>query len=159
MDVTYLDNAGESKRVIMGCYGIGVERLMASIVERCHDDSGIMFPVTVAPFHIIISPLGNQPGILESAERLYSTLGAEYEVLFDDRDESPGVKLKDADLIGIPIRVVVSRKLQKTGDVEIKVRNTGQVIICPAKDVRGTIETILKDLQPAMESLPYMPER
>jgi prolyl-tRNA synthetase len=158
MDVTYLDNSGEQKRVIMGCYGIGVERLMASIVERWHDDSGIRFPVTVAPFHIIISALGNQPEILESAQRIYSNLSAEYEVLFDDRDESPGVKLKDADLIGIPLRIVVSRKLQKTGDVEIKVRNTGQVIICPEKDLRGTIEATLKDLQPTMESLPYMPE-
>jgi prolyl-tRNA synthetase len=158
MDVTYLDRSGEQNRVVMGCYGIGVERLLASIVERWHDDSGIQFPFTVTPFHIIISALGRKPEILEMAERIYSSLSASYEVLYDDRDESAGVKLKDADLIGIPVRIVVSRNHQKTGDVEIKVRQTGQVRICPEKDLQGAIETIVKDLQPSLEALPYMPE-
>ena len=137
MDVTYLDNSGEQKRLVMGCYGIGVERLMASVVEQWHDDSGIQFPFTVAPFHIVISPLGKKPQILEMAERIYSDLRAAYEVLYDDRDESAGVKLKDADLVGIPVRIVVSQKLEKTGDVEIKIRQTGEVRICPKKTSCG----------------------
>ena len=158
MDVTYLDRSGAQSRVVMGCYGIGVERLMASVVERCHDDSGIQFPFTVAPFHIIISPLGKKPEILEMAERIYSNLSAAYEVLLDDRDDSAGVKLKDADLIGAPIRIVVSQKHQKTGDVEMKIRRTGEVRICPEKELPEIIETIVKDLQPSLEGLPYMPE-
>jgi prolyl-tRNA synthetase len=158
MDVTYLDSSGEQKRLVMGCYGIGVERLMASVVEQWHDDSGIQFPFTVAPFHIVISPLGKKPQILEMAERIYSELSAAYEVLYDDRDESAGVKLKDADLIGIPVRIVVSQKLEKTGDVEIKIRKTGEVRICPEKDLLRTLEAIVKDLQPSLEGLPNMPE-
>jgi prolyl-tRNA synthetase len=158
MDVTYLGKSGEQNRVVMGCYGIGIERLLASIVERWHDDSGIQFPFTIAPFHIVISALGKKPEILETAERIYSELGATYEILYDERDESAGVKLKDADLIGIPIRIVVSQKLQKTGDVEIKIRQTGEVRICPEKDLRRTIEAIVKDLQPSLEGLPYMSE-
>lgn len=158
MDVAYLDNSGEPNRVVMGCYGIGVERVMASVVEKWHDDSGMQFPITVAPFHIIISRLGDTPEIVEMAERIYAGLNAHYEVLFDDRDESAGVKLKDADLIGIPIRIVVSRKLQKTGDLEIKIRQTGEVKVCPEKDLHGTLEAIIKALQPSLEDLPYMPE-
>ena len=158
MDVTYLDSSGEPNLVVMGCYGIGVERLMASVIERWHDDSGMQFPFTVAPFHIVISQLGKKPEIMEMAERIYSNLSASYEVLYDDRDESAGVKLKDADLIGIPVRIVVSQKLQKTGDVEIKIRQTGEVRICPEKDLQATLEAIVNDLQPSLEDLPYMPE-
>ncbi len=158
MDVTYLGSSGEQNRVVMGCYGIGVERLMASVVERWHDDSGIQFPFAIAPFHIVVSALGKKPEILEMAERIYSELGAAYEVLYDDRDESAGVKLKDADLIGVPVRIVVSQKLQKTGEVEIKIRQTAEVRICPVKDLQPTIEAILKDLQPSLKGLPYMPE-
>jgi len=158
MDVTYLDGSGEQNRVVMGCYGIGVERLMASVVEKWHDDAGIQFPISVAPFHIIISPLGKKPELIEMAERVYSSLEGRYEVLFDDRDESAGVKLKDADLIGIPLRIVVSQKLQKTGEVEIKVRQTGQIKFCPEKDLPRTLETIADSLQPTVEALPYMPE-
>jgi prolyl-tRNA synthetase len=157
MDVTYLDSSGVQKRVVMGCYGIGVERLMASVVEEWHDDSGIRFPFTVAPFQIVISPLGKKPQILEMAERIYSGLSDAYDVLYDDRDESAGVKLKDADLIGIPVRIVVSQKLEKTGDVEIKIRQTGEVRICPEKDLQRTLEAIVKDLQPSLEGLPTMP--
>jgi len=158
MDVTYLDSSGEPKRVVMGCYGIGIERLMASVVEKWHDDSGIQFPYTVAPFHIVISQLGKKPEIQETAERIYTDLSGPYEVLYDDRDDSPGVKLKDADLTGIPIRIVVSQKLQKTGEVEIKVRQTGEVKICPERDLKGTLEAIVRDLQPSLEDLPYMQE-
>ncbi|HYA39838.1 MAG TPA: proline--tRNA ligase [Syntrophobacteraceae bacterium] len=158
MDVTYLDRSGAPTRVVMGCYGIGVERLMASVIEKWHDDSGMQFPITVAPFHIIITQLGKNPEIAEMAQRIYAKLSASYEVLWDDRDESPGVKLKDADLIGVPLRIVVSRKLQKTAEVELKIRQTGEVRTCPEKQIEGTLEAIVRDLHPSLEGLPYMPE-
>jgi prolyl-tRNA synthetase len=158
MDVTFLDSSGEPNRVVMGCYGIGVERLMASVIEKWHDDSGMQFPLTIAPFQIIISPLGKKPEVVEMAERIYRNLSASYEVLFDDRDESPGVKLKDADLIGIPLRIVVSQKHQKNEQVELKVRQTGEVKICLEQELEETLKAIVGDLQPSLDDLPYMPE-
>lgn len=158
MDVNYLDNSGEQHRVIMGCYGIGVERLMASVVERWHDDSGMQFPIGLAPFQVLVCPLGKKTEVVETAERIYAMLKDSREVLIDDRDESPGVKLKDADLIGIPVRIVVSQKLSKTGDVEIKVRQTGEVRICAEKDLQSNLTEIFESLQPSLDRLPYMPE-
>ena len=158
MDVTYLDASGTPQRVVMGCYGIGVERLTASVCEEWHDDSGLIFPVSVAPFHVILTPLGRKPDVLEVAEKLYTSLGRRFEVLLDDRDESPGVKLKDADLLGIPVRVVLSQKLQKTGEAEIKVRKTGQVLLCAQQDLEANLEKILRELQPSLDALPYIPE-
>ncbi|NTV43330.1 MAG: proline--tRNA ligase, partial [Syntrophobacteraceae bacterium] len=158
MDVTFLDATGEQRRVVMGCYGIGVERLMASVVERWHDEAGMVFPITIAPFHVVIASLGKKPEILDAAEKLYSALGSRYEVLFDDRDESPGVKLKDADLLGIPIRVVVSQKLLKNNEVEVKVRKTGEVVICPQDELSTVLERIVHELEPSLDGLPYMGE-
>jgi prolyl-tRNA synthetase len=158
MDVTYLDPAGEQKRVIMGCYGIGVERLMASVVERWHDDSGMILPITIAPFQVVLVAIGKNPEVLDAAEKLYKLLSSRYEVLYDDRDESAGVKLKDADLLGFPIRVVVSQKLIKGNNVEVKVRRTGEVLIRPQADLEETLERIADSLQPSLEGLPYMAE-
>lgn len=142
----------------MGCYGIGVERLMASAVEQWHDEGGMSFPYSIAPFQVILCSLGRKPEILEAAEALYERLGAHYDTIYDDRDESPGVKLKDADLLGVPIRVVVSQKLLQKGEVEIKVRRTGVVIVCPRDELLETLERIVADLQPSFEGLPFMPE-
>jgi prolyl-tRNA synthetase len=158
MNVTYLDSSGEPNRVVMGCYGIGVERLMASVIEKWHDDSGMQFPLAVAPFQIIISQLGKKPEVVETAERIYSKLKTSYEVLFDDRDDSPGVKLKDADLIGIPLRIVVSQKLQKSEEVELKIRQTGKVLVCSERELETTLKAIVSNLQSSLENLPYMPE-
>ena len=158
MDVTYLDPTGEQKRVIMGCYGIGVERLMASVVERWHDDSGMIFPITIAPFQIVVVAIGKSPEVLGAAEGLYERLKSRYEVLYDDRDESAGVKLKDADLLGFPIRVVVSQKLLKADNLEIKVRKTGEVIISPQDLLDETLSQLAAKLQPSLEGLPYMEE-
>lgn len=156
LDVTYLDAAGEQQRVIMGTYGIGVERLMASVIERWHDEGGMIFPPEIAPFHVILCALGKKPEVVEAADRLYKQLGARYEVLYDDRDESAGVKFKDADLLGIPVRVVVSQKLVKTGQVEVKVRKTGEVIVCSEADLEPTLSRIMADLAPSFEGLPFM---
>ncbi|NLI83419.1 MAG: proline--tRNA ligase [Deltaproteobacteria bacterium] len=158
MDVTFLDAAGEQKRVVMGCYGIGVERLMASVAEQWHDEAGLVFPPTVAPFQIILSSLGRKQEVVEAADRLYSRLGSSFEVLYDDRDESPGVKLKDADLLGIPIRLVVSQKLQKDEQVEIKVRQTGEIVICRQTELEEKLNQALAALQPMTDDLPCMLE-
>jgi prolyl-tRNA synthetase len=158
MDVTYLDNTGEQKRVVMGCYGIGVERLMASAVERFHDEAGMIFPIEIAPFKILLAALGQKEDVLNKAEALYRRLGSRYEVLYDDRDESPGVKLKDADLLGIPIRVVVSQRNLKRNEVEVKVRKTGEVVNCSEEELETTIERIVSELRPSLDGLPYMPE-
>ncbi len=156
MDVTYLDHHGNIQRVVMGCYGIGVERLMAAVVEKWHDEAGIIWPYSIAPYHIIIVPIGQRPQVLEQAERLYRDLSTSYDVLLDDRNESPGVKFKDADLIGIPIRVVVSQKLIEQGLVEVKIRKTSEVFTCHEGEIREKIEKVVKILQPSLENLPYM---
>lgn len=158
MDVTFLNAQGEQNRVIMGCYGIGVERLLASAVEQWHDDSGIMWPVNIAPFQIVVTSLGQKPEIIETAEAVYRELSEVYEVLYDDRNESPGVKLKDADLLGIPLRVVISQKLLKNNELEIKIRQTGEIVICRRNELSATIQEILNDLKPSLEGLPYLPE-
>jgi prolyl-tRNA synthetase len=158
MDVSFLDGAGAQQRVIMGCYGIGVERLMAAAVEQWHDDSGMIFPATIAPFQVILTSLGQKEAVLGMAEGIYQELMGRCEVLFDDRDESPGVKLKDADLLGIPIRVVVSQKLTKNDQLEIKVRQTGEVIVCQRGELGGLLPKLLDDLMPSLEGLPYMAE-
>lgn len=158
MDVTFLDASGGPQRVVMGCYGIGVERLAASVCEEWNDESGLIFPITIAPFHVILSPLGRKSDVLEAAEKLYTSLNGRFEVLLDDRDESPGVKLKDADLLGIPIRVVLSQKLQKNGEAEIKVRKTGQLFVCAQADLESNLQKIMGVLQPSLDGLPYIPE-
>jgi prolyl-tRNA synthetase len=158
MDVTFLDPSGEQQRVIMGCYGIGVERLMASVVERWHDDAGMIFPLTIAPFQVALVAIGKSPEVLDGAGRLYQRLSGRFEVLYDDRDESAGVKLKDADLLGFPIRVVISQKLLKGNNLEIKVRKTGEVLICPDDALEATLQQITEKLQPTLDGLPYMAE-
>lgn len=158
MDVTYLDSGGRQQRVIMGCYGIGVERLAASAVEQWHDDAGIIWPVTIAPFQVILTAVGKNPEVASAADVLYTQLNARWQVLYDDRDLSPGVKFKDADLLGIPIRVVISPKLLQKDQLEIKVRRSGEVLFCATADVMATLENLLGSLQPSLEGLPYLPE-
>lgn len=158
MDVTFLNAQGEQNRVIMGCYGIGVERLMASAVEQWHDDSGIIWPLTIAPFQVIVTSLGQKPEIIDTAEAVYGELSGHCEVLYDDRNESPGVKLKDADLLGIPVRVVVSQKLLKNDELELKIRQSGEVIICKRSELTARVQQIFDTLQPTLEGLPYLPE-
>jgi prolyl-tRNA synthetase len=158
MDVTYLDAESQQQRVVMGCYGIGVERLMASAVEQCHDAAGIVWPVTLAPFQVILTAVGKNPEVAAAAEALYDRLNTYWQVLFDDRDLSPGVKFKDADLLGIPIRVVISPKLLQKDQLEIKVRRSGEVLFCATAEVMTTVDKLLQSLQPSLDGLPYLPE-
>lgn len=124
MGLKYTDKDGSEKSVYMGCYGIGVGRLMATIIEANHDEKGIIWPENVAPFRVHLLALGESENVKNKAEEIYNTLIAKkYEVLFDDRDETAGVKFADSDLIGIPYRVIVSEKTLKENGVGFKKRD------------------------------------
>jgi len=127
----YLDRQGQEKPIVMGSYGIGPARIIAAAIEQSYDQEGIIFPLPLRPFDVHLLPLNlKQEEIRQEAERLYQSLAeAKIETLFDDREEAPGVKFKDADLIGIPLRLTLSTKTMKEKAVEVKVRRTGEVLI------------------------------
>ncbi|MFN0124622.1 MAG: proline--tRNA ligase [Blastocatellia bacterium] len=129
MGATVLNALGKSQPLIMGCYGIGVERILAAAIERSHDEAGIIFPASIAPFHVVVSPLNVRDEELRAAaEQLYAGLqAAGVEALYDDRDERAGVKLNDADLIGMPYRITIGGKKLKEGKVEFYTRATRQL--------------------------------
>jgi prolyl-tRNA synthetase len=139
---TFLDKDGQQKPVIMGSYGIGVGRLLACVTEEHHDEHGLIWPVTVAPFqvHLVLLRGKGTPQAEETADQLYADLqAAGIEVLYDDRDESPGVKFNDADLIGLPVRLTVSERALSAGGVEMKLRREADKTIVPlAETVAGT---------------------
>lgn len=124
MNASYLDEKGEQQTIVMGCYGIGVSRLLATAVEQHHDDNGIRWPMSIAPYQLHIVQLGSEPEVVAAVRHLEQELQARgIEVLIDDRDERPGVKFKDADLVGIPLRVTVGAKALAKGGVELKPRS------------------------------------
>jgi prolyl-tRNA synthetase len=146
---TFLDKDGAEKPVIMGSYGIGSGRLMACIAEEHHDDNGLIWPVTVAPYHVHIVALGgqNSQAVQQTADQIYqSLLDKGVEVLYDDRDESPGVKFMDADLIGLPIRVTVSERTLQQNSAEFKRRDQSEKRLVPISDILSLIDTELKEL-------------
>jgi prolyl-tRNA synthetase len=123
MGANYIDEKQQTKPLVMGCYGIGVSRLVATTIEQHHDDNGIRWPMSVAPYHVHLVTIGREEPVLSAAQALYDALGtAGVEVLWDDRDERPGVKFKDADLVGIPLRVTIGAKALAGGNVEVKPR-------------------------------------
>jgi prolyl-tRNA synthetase len=124
-DVSYVDEKGDKNLVLTGCYGIGLGRLMGAITEVSHDDFGIIWPKEVAPYQIILVSLGDEK-VQKTAEGIYKDfLSRGIEIIWDDRDETAGVKLSDADLLGIPVRLVVSKKTLDNDSAEIKIRATG----------------------------------
>lgn len=129
MKASYLDEAGQEKSMVMGCYGIGVTRIMAAAIEQNHDENGIVWPAGIAPFHVHVLPLQmNVPEVVAAAEQVYKALqDAGLEVLLDDRDERAGSKFKDADLLGLPWRIAVGARGVKEGTVELKARRGGEV--------------------------------
>ncbi len=129
MNATFQDSEGRERSFVMGCYGIGVSRVVAAAIEQNHDDNGIIFPLPLAPFQVILLNLGlGSDAITSAAEELYRRLQeGGLEVLYDDRDERPGSKFKDADLIGLPFRVTVGKTLEKEGLIEIRERRSGEV--------------------------------
>ncbi len=140
MNATFLDEKGESHPFIMGCYGFGVSRMVAAVIEQKHDNDGIVWPESISPFHVIILPVNTSDvDVMDAAIKLEeSLLEKGVEVLMDDRDLSPGVKFKDSELIGVPLRVTIGRKL-KDGKVELFHRSTRQVEDIPVGDVLDKI--------------------
>lgn len=133
LGVRYLDESGARHHPVMGCYGIGVDRLLAAVIEANHDDDGIVWPATVAPFDAHVVALGgDRPEVAEALETLEAALAAAgLEALVDDRDESPGAKFADADLLGMPVRLTVSPRALGRGGVELKPRAGGEAVVVP----------------------------
>ncbi len=148
MQATYLDKDGKEQIIFMGCYGIGVSRTIAAAIEQNYDDNGIIWPLPLAPFHCSVVALNPQkdPVVLELAQQVHDQLeAAGVEVLLDDRDERPGFKFKDHDLIGIPIRIVIGGKNLAEGKVEFKLRRGGDVVLMtPEQAVAETIALVQK---------------
>ena len=146
MSVTYLDQNAKPVTPVMGCYGIGVDRTLASIIEAHHDDDGIIWPMTVAPFQVALVPVKYDGTMKEAADKIYEELEkAGIEVLLDDRNERPGVKFKDADLIGFPVRVVIGEK--NLPNVEIKLRKEKESKLVPAEEAASLIiKTVQEEL-------------
>ncbi|MDP3804551.1 MAG: proline--tRNA ligase [Candidatus Omnitrophota bacterium] len=142
----FLDKAGLEKTIIMGCYGIGVNRIMASAIETSSDKDGIIWPQSIAPYQVIILALNvENKKVKELADDAYKMLSNHgYNVLYDDRNESAGVKFKDADLVGIPKKVIIGEKNAKKDIVEIKDRKTGKIDQIPSKDLESHLRTIIK---------------
>jgi len=147
MNASFLDEEGSSRSIVMGCYGIGVTRLMAAIIEQHHDEHGIRWPVNVAPYEVIITPIGKDEAPLAKATELYESLRAEgVEVLLDDRSERPGVKFKDADLLGIPVRITVGSRGLKQGTVELKKRTDSESQDVPMDGAAAAARAALAEL-------------
>jgi len=157
MGATYLDDQGKEKEIVMGCYGIGVGRTVAAAIEQSYDENGIIFPMPIAPFQVLILPVNIKIDLLrKTAERVYQELiEKKVEVLLDDREETPGVKFKDADLIGIPLRLTLGEKNLKKGLVEIKKRKTGEVFLIKKEEAVSKVrEMIDHEMTPHASPLP-----
>jgi len=148
LGATYLDNNGKSHPLVMGCYGIGVTRTVAASIEQNHDDDGIIWPAAIAPYEVVIVPANNKSEeVMEAARKLYKDMeDSQDEIVLDDRNERAGIKFKDADLIGYPVRVTIGKKWQQSGNVEIRLRRTGEVIEVPLADCKDKVLEILKHL-------------
>ena len=139
------DHDGNQRPIIMGCYGIGVGRLLAAAIEQHHDDNGIVFPTAIAPYHVCLTALNlDDADVTEAAESLYQEFdSAGVQVLYDDRLESPGVKFNDADLLGMPVRLVVSARNLRQNVVEVKRRSETEAGTVPRDEVVGKVEELL----------------
>jgi len=148
MGCNYLDDRGQSHPMLMGCYGLGIGRTVAAAIEQNHDDKGIIWPLPLAPFEALVVPLNmNDDEVVQAAGKIYEELVEKgVDVLFDDRQERPGVKFNDADLIGIPIRLVVGSKSLANGEVEVSLRRDGEKQLVPlANAVKAMLDAILAE--------------
>jgi prolyl-tRNA synthetase len=145
MGATYLDAEGRERSIEMGCYGIGISRMVAAAVEQNHDANGIVWPVSIAPFQVLLLPINyHDVAVRAAADRVYEALQEEgVEVLFDDRDERPGVKFKDADLVGIPLRVTVGAKGLAKNSLELRRRADGHVDDLPIDTAAAQLKQIV----------------
>jgi prolyl-tRNA synthetase len=137
MRAVYLDEGGKERVTVMGCYGIGVGRTAAAAIEQNHDDDGIVWPISIAPFEVAVIPVNvKQADVMAAAERVAADLDARgVEVFLDDREERPGIKFKDADLTGIPVRITLGEKNVAAGFGEIRDRKTGETLRIPLEDL------------------------
>ncbi|MFR1481544.1 proline--tRNA ligase [Phascolarctobacterium faecium] len=149
LKATYLDENGKEQPMVMGCYGVGVSRTMAAAIEQNYDDNGIIWPIEVAPYHVLVVPVNTKDeASAAKAEEIYMQLKkVGLETVIDDRNERPGVKFKDADLIGYPLRVVVGPKTLTEGNLEVKIRKTGEIRYLPLDgDYVQDIKNIIAEL-------------
>ncbi|MBA3377893.1 MAG: proline--tRNA ligase [Chloroflexia bacterium] len=152
LNATYLDVNGKAQPVVMGSYGIGSGRNAASVAEQNYDERGLRWPISIAPFHVSLLSLGKEPEVAAAADTLYAELtAAGIEVLFDDRNDRPGVKFNDADLIGNPIRLSVSKRTLADGEAELRLRSEEESALVPIGDVVGKIQAIVSDLFAALQ--------
>lgn len=153
LKAVFLDEQGKERPIIMGCYGIGVGRTVAAAIEQNHDKDGIIFPIPISPFEVTILPLQiHETAVIEKAEKIYmDLLDHDIDVLIDDRDERAGVKFKDADLLGIPVRVVVGLRGVKNEQIEIKLRAETETFNVPAKDASAIISQKVKALYDSLK--------
>lgn len=149
LKATYLDENGKEQPMVMGCYGVGVSRTMAAAIEQNYDDNGIIWPIEIAPYHVLVVPVNTKDeASAAKAEEIYMQLKkVGLETVIDDRNERPGVKFKDADLIGYPLRVVVGPKTLTEGNLEVKIRKTGEIRYLPLDgDYVQDIKNIIAEL-------------
>ena len=154
----FLDESGKQKPAVMGCYGIGVTRTMQAIIEQCQDKDGILWPLAVAPYTVCITPLNATPGstIRTVADKLYADLtGRGVEVIMDDRDERPGVKFKDSELVGFPLRVGIGEKSLARGEVELKVRGGAMVPVKIEEALAKLLELLQGDRACGVSGRPW----
>jgi prolyl-tRNA synthetase len=145
LNALFLDESGKQQPAIMGCYGIGVTRTLQAVIEQSHDDNGIIWPLSVAPYTVCITPLNVAPDseVMKRAEQIYAELTARgVDVILDDRNERPGVKFKDSELVGFPIRVAVGEKSLAKGEVELKLRAGALQLVKVEEAVKRVIEAI-----------------
>lgn len=145
---TYLDRDGKTHPMVMGCYGIGITRTVAASIEQNHDKDGIIWPVAIAPYEVVIVPANNKDeGVMNAARHLYDEMeDCRDEVILDDRDERAGIKFKDADLIGYPIRVTIGKKWKESGLVEVRLRRSGVVNEVALADCKTKVLEMLEEL-------------
>jgi prolyl-tRNA synthetase len=154
MSALFLDEQGEKKPIVMGCYGIGVSRLVATIVEQHNDENGIRWPVSVAPYPVHIVQVGAAPEVVAAVDQLEKELlAAGFEPLVDDREERPGVKFKDADLIGIPFRITVGERGLKEGNVEFKPRSEANPKNAEALPLATASSTVIAKIRAELAAL------
>lgn len=148
LQATFLDQNGRPNPMIMGCYGIGVSRTLAAAIEQYHDENGIIWPRSIAPFEAVIVPINaKDEALMSTSQTIYTALqNAGVDVLLDDRKDRGGVKFKDADLIGYPLRITVSKNTLENNEVEIQIRKSGEALPCAIDSVADKVTELLQNL-------------
>ena len=148
LQATFLDQNGRPNPMIMGCYGIGVSRTLAAAIEQYHDENGIIWPRSIAPFEAVIVPINaKDEALMSTSQTIYTALqNAGVDVLLDDRKDRAGVKFKDADLIGYPLRITVSKNTLENNEVEIQIRKSGEALPCAIDSVSDKVTELLQNL-------------